>query len=152
MSQDTTQGNTEPQETPGNFDAVFAARLRQFREAAELTQKQVAEAMTAAGYQMHPSAIAKIEAASRAVTFPEARQLAAVLGISLDELGKEPSSSRDYALGMVERTAKRRLIAERTAEREALVARLADIDSSLAADHARLVELNIMLSPPRRNK
>lgn len=87
MSQDTTGDNLAPQDIPANLsDAIFARRLRSVREQADMTQRQLADMMTAAGSKMHATAIAKIEAGDRSVTVGEAIQLATILGVPLMEL------------------------------------------------------------------
>jgi transcriptional regulator with XRE-family HTH domain len=73
-------------------DAVFARRVRQLRESAGLTQRQVADQMTGAGYRMHQTTIAKIEADDpRPVYVGEAVTLARILGVSLSDLLSEPT-------------------------------------------------------------
>ena len=62
-----------PQDTPGPnteagvsaFDAAFGRHVRQIREANQLTQRQLAALMTAAGHSMYQTTIAKIEAGTR---------------------------------------------------------------------------------------
>jgi len=73
----------EPQRNPGT---AFGRRLRYLREEAGLTQRQLADVMRAAGYKMHQTTVAKIEAGERAVPVDEAAQFADVLGIDLTQL------------------------------------------------------------------
>jgi transcriptional regulator with XRE-family HTH domain len=73
----------EPQRNPG---AVFGRRLRYLREEAGLTQRQLADVMREAGYKMHQTTVAKIEAGERAVPVDEAAQFADALGIDLTQL------------------------------------------------------------------
>ena len=71
-------------------EAVLARRLRRLREAGHLTQQQIASQMTGAGYRMHQTTIAKIEAGERPVTIGEAVALAWALGVGLLDLVTEP--------------------------------------------------------------
>lgn len=73
----------EPQRDPG---APFGRRLRYLREEAGLTQRQLADVMRGAGYKMHQTTVAKIEAGERAVSVDEAAQLAKVLRIDLTQM------------------------------------------------------------------
>ena len=70
----------EPQRNPGT---AFGRRLRGLREDAGLTQRQLADVMRGAGYKIHQTTVAKIEAGERTVSVDEAAQLADVLGIDL---------------------------------------------------------------------
>lgn len=90
MTQDATGDHSASQGPAGNPDEVFARQLRAVRQAAGLTQQQLAGRMNAAGTKMHRSAVAKIEAGDRPVSVGEAVRFAAVLGVSLDELVTEP--------------------------------------------------------------
>ena len=67
------------------FDEMFGQRLRALREVA-LTQRQLANEMTAAGHTMYQTTIAKIESGERPVSFGEAVSFAEVLGADLDGL------------------------------------------------------------------
>lgn len=89
-----------PQDTPGrdktrslppdhDVDAVFAERLRALRMAVGTTQAQLAERMTAAGFSMHQTTVAKCEAGDRPVTIGEAVQFARILGVDLAALTAE---------------------------------------------------------------
>ena len=70
----------------GHADIIFARRLRKFRRQAGVTQRELADQMTAAGHKMLPSAICNIEIGRRLVTIGEAVQFAAALGIPLQAL------------------------------------------------------------------
>jgi transcriptional regulator with XRE-family HTH domain len=69
-----------------NPEATFARRLRALREESGLTQRQLADQVTAAGYRMHQTTIAKIESLERPVALGEAVVLARVIGVSLPGL------------------------------------------------------------------
>jgi transcriptional regulator with XRE-family HTH domain len=68
----------EPEQQP---DVVFGRRLRYMREQAGLTQRHLADVMRGAGFKMHQTTIAKIEAGERAVSVGEAVQFADALGV-----------------------------------------------------------------------
>lgn len=76
---------------PALADQVFARQLRAIRQAAGLTQQQLADRVSEAGARMHRSGIAKIEAGDRVVSVGEALQLAAALGTGLADLVTDPS-------------------------------------------------------------
>lgn len=108
-----------PQEPPGpnrlpllpgepDPDAVFARCLRAAREAAGLTQKQLADHMTGRGYQMRQGTISKIEAAERFVWLGEAISLAEAVGASLTDLLTPPPEPGDLAKAIAERAGYRR--------------------------------------------
>lgn len=94
MQSGEPQDDTGPPSTPpDSVDAVFARRLRDVRGIAGLTQQQLADRMTAAGYKMFRSQIGKIENGDRPVTVGEATVLAAALGVELTELLTDPSQA-----------------------------------------------------------
>lgn len=79
-----------PQGTPSDIsDAIFARRLRQVREAARLTQQELADVMASTGNKIHRSTVGKIENGERPVTVGEAVQLAGILGVPLMDLVTE---------------------------------------------------------------
>jgi transcriptional regulator with XRE-family HTH domain len=74
---------------PSAANAALARRIRAAREAAGLTQQQVAEMMTAVGFSFRQGTISKIEAVDsfpRPVLAIEARQLAVILGVTVEQL------------------------------------------------------------------
>jgi transcriptional regulator with XRE-family HTH domain len=90
-SQDAPRHNIWP---PGTDpDEVLPIRLRAARESAGLTQRQLAASMTTAGYGMHQTTIAKIEAGERPVTVGESAALARVLGVDHAGLITNPGAS-----------------------------------------------------------
>jgi len=91
IPQDTPGSNRLPP-LPGEADAdeILARRLRALREAAQLTQRQLADRMAGAGYQMHQTTIAKIEAGQRPVIVGEAVAFARIIGVDLADLVTEP--------------------------------------------------------------
>jgi transcriptional regulator with XRE-family HTH domain len=124
-SQDTTEGHSEYQVWPSDFsDATFARRLRLVREAAGMTQQQLADAMAATGNKIHRSTIGKIESGGRPVTIGEAVQLAGILGIPLELLVTEPSPDtweRRAHLVRVEAQVRLRGLKHEAAERHRLL-------------------------------
>jgi transcriptional regulator with XRE-family HTH domain len=89
-SHDTPQDHTEYQVVPSDFsDATFARRLRLVREAAGMTQQQLADAMAATGNKIHRSTIGKIESGDRPVTIGEAVELAGIVGVPLADLATD---------------------------------------------------------------
>jgi transcriptional regulator with XRE-family HTH domain len=83
ISQDTTLPNAVVLDEP---EKVLAARVRELRGVAGLTQAQLAGQMTAAGFSMVQSTIASIEAGHRPVRVNEAVALGDLLHASLMEL------------------------------------------------------------------
>ena len=84
-------------------DAAFAQCLRVAREAARLTQQQVAEAMSGRGYPMRQNTISKIEAGDRLVWLGEAVALAEIVGVSLAELAAGPPVPGEFVQAIAER-------------------------------------------------
>lgn len=96
MSQDLTGTLPAVQGLPADMaDAVFAGRLRVIREAAGLTQQQLAGLMSRTGGRIHRSAIAKMESGDRTVSVGEAVQLAAILGTGVAELITDPGPDNE---------------------------------------------------------
>jgi transcriptional regulator with XRE-family HTH domain len=141
--QGTTENHTGPLATTS--DETFARRLAELRKDAGLTQKQVADAMTAARIAMHRTAVAKIEAGDRAVSVGEAVQFAAVLGVRLDELvtgpGPDSELERARASAQVKARALELELAGRTRALREDRALLQDTAGRLAAAMSDLAEL-----------
>jgi transcriptional regulator with XRE-family HTH domain len=99
IPQDAPGSNKQPR-LPGEMDhdAVLARRVRELRVKAGLTQRQLADLMSGAGYRMHQTTIAKIESGERPVVVGEAIQLAGVLGVTLPALLTEPPSDDERRL------------------------------------------------------
>lgn len=74
-------------------DERFGAAVRARREAMGLTQAEVSEALRAAGQPVSVTALAKVEAGSRAVKIAEAAALARILSLHLDLLTLSEESS-----------------------------------------------------------
>lgn len=59
----------------------FGERIRELRQAAGISQADLARRMTASGFNMHQTQIAKIEKGTRSTPVGELTALAAVLGV-----------------------------------------------------------------------
>jgi transcriptional regulator with XRE-family HTH domain len=115
------------------ISALFARQVRTFREKAGLTQGRVAAAMTARGWKMHQTTIAKIESGDRPAELGEAIALAGVLGVAVTKLITEDrGEGREVAEAQVavavcarERDERLRLAAEAQVRLDDAEARLA---------------------------
>ncbi len=146
MPQDQSGANREPlildSVDTSAFDAAFGRRVRELREAAGLTQRQLASQMTAAGHTMHQTTIAKIEAGQRPVLVKESSALAGVLGVSQADMMPGPDGPDD-PIARVRIWALERLIAEHELA--------ASTASATAADLRRqLDDFRASLTPPER--
>lgn len=65
---------------------VFAQRVRQLREAAKLSQAQLAAKLTAEGTKFDPSAITRLEKGTRMIRLNEAVAIADTFGVKLEEM------------------------------------------------------------------
>ena len=92
-------------------DAVFAQCLRAAREAAGLTQQQLAGHLTRLGYSMRQTTISKIEAGQRPVWLGEAVALADAVGASLAELVVPLPAPGELAEAIAERAGSMRRLA-----------------------------------------
>lgn len=140
-----------PATVTDDTDAIFARKVREFRQSRGMTQQQLADAMTEAGYRMHPSAIAKIEAGcrmwrstigkienrERLVTVGEAVQLASILCVPLTDLvADSPTAAPQWSPLHAQRVAQdardlhRRILSLR--DQAARAASLAELVSALA--------------------
>jgi transcriptional regulator with XRE-family HTH domain len=68
---------------PGVVDDQVAANIRRHREAAGLSQADLAAEMSRLGWPYHPQTVHRIEQGSRKVPVGEAAALAEILGVSL---------------------------------------------------------------------
>src|SRR5438128_1525083 len=82
---DNSRSATEA-EGPEAAETLLAGRLRALREAAEMTQGQLAERMTQLGFSMHQTAVAKIEGGQRPVRLNEVAAFAAALRVPVTDL------------------------------------------------------------------
>jgi transcriptional regulator with XRE-family HTH domain len=82
----------EPASVFGDPEAVFAARMRQARETAGMTQPQLAERLyEQSGIRLDPTAITRMERGRRTIRLNEAVHLAAILDMKLWDLVLLPS-------------------------------------------------------------
>jgi transcriptional regulator with XRE-family HTH domain len=105
----------------GNPESVFAARLRQAREAAGMTQPQLADRLyEASGIRLDPSAITRIERGKRTIRLNEAAHLAVILDIRIGDLMLLPP----WSAGLHPQ--------DQEAQRRALNGELARLDAEIA--------------------
>lgn len=81
-----------------DHEAVFARRLRELRQAARLTQRDVALRMVMRGYNWHQTTCAKSEVGDRPAYIGEAMALAEILGVSITDLVTEPLTEDEREL------------------------------------------------------
>lgn len=77
------ENERKPQWTP---EQVFGWNVREYRKAKGWSQEQLAQQMTARGYDMHQTTVAKIENAGRPTSIGEAVALAEIFDLEIDEL------------------------------------------------------------------
>jgi transcriptional regulator with XRE-family HTH domain len=65
---------------------MFARRAREAREAARLSQRQVAELMTSSGFPWRQTTVSKVEAETRSVSVGELSALAGHLGQDIGDM------------------------------------------------------------------
>lgn len=93
--------------SPQEMSQAFAAWLRAARTAAGVTQKRVADDMTARGFSFIQTTVAKIEYGERPVRIEEAAALAGLFGATLDAaLGLNPSHAAAACIALAERRTK----------------------------------------------
>lgn len=80
-------------------EARIAQRVRAIREAIGMSQAQVAEAMTKRGYSWQQVTTYKVEKGERKLYLAEARSLAGILGVMIDDL-LSPREPVDKFLGV----------------------------------------------------
>lgn len=66
-------------------EEVVASHVAHFREGAKLSQSQVAERMTEAGFRWGQSTVYKVENGARKLTFIEGVELARILGVDASD-------------------------------------------------------------------
>lgn len=115
-------------------ETLLAERLRALREAAELTQGQLAERMTQLGFSMHQTAVAKIELGQRPVRVNEVVAFAAALRVPVTDLLPGAASAPEAEALWPE-------ILEAAAQRLELTRRYAAIEAQHAALSEKKTEL-----------
>jgi transcriptional regulator with XRE-family HTH domain len=116
-------------------EAVLAQRLRAFRDARGWTQDDLVRRMGGAGFSWRQSTVAKTEAATRPVRVDEAAALAAIFGVTVDDLVRtelHPLTARIQltAAALAEAT---RELAQRERERDTAEWRCREAQSRLEA-------------------
>ena len=84
------------------FDDAFAENFRVARIAGGLSQQEVADQMTARGYEFHQSTVGKIERGKRRVSVGEAVALAQIVHRLLTELATSDSATQAELRAQVE--------------------------------------------------
>ena len=86
-------GKVWPVAKTGDPHAVaFGGRVKEARSRRDLSQVALAEMMTSAGYPMHHTTVAKLEAGTRPTSVSEVFALSAILGVRPADLLGEPAS------------------------------------------------------------
>jgi transcriptional regulator with XRE-family HTH domain len=109
-------------------DKRVGSNVRRLREAAGITQVELAQAMTERGWQWHQSTVARVESGRQSVRFAEAEDLVQILGTTLERLTRAASEGPEVAA--IEESSRR---LRRTFERMANAVR----DHALEMDNAR---------------
>lgn len=116
----------------GNPEAVFAARMRQAREAAGMTQPELADRLhQESGIKLDATAITRMERGNRMIRLNEAVNLSAILNIRLLDLVTMPAWTAGYSPE------------DMTAHARALAAEIAQIDARAAKADADMVQLEL---------
>lgn len=85
------------------FETVIALKTRQLRVERGWSQATLAEKMTALGFDMHQTTIAKLEAAKRPIRGNEVYGLAAVFGLPIQALWYLPVAGEPWSLADMRR-------------------------------------------------
>jgi transcriptional regulator with XRE-family HTH domain len=92
-----------PERPRESADQRLGHNLRIFRERKGISQRELAEAMSARGHAWHQQTVTRIEAGSQAAKFSEAADLSEIVGVPLDRLtlasGEARISEYLYASG-----------------------------------------------------
>lgn len=64
----------------------FAANLRSLRDTVGLTQSALAKLMSQRGFRWHQATVYKIESGERQIQLSEAREVAQILGVSMEQM------------------------------------------------------------------
>ncbi|SKZ42085.1 MULTISPECIES: helix-turn-helix domain-containing protein [Gordonia] len=78
-------------------ESTFAANLKAVREQQRISQEQLAERMSRAGYSWHQATVYKVESGSREVKLGEAEALSKILGVSVNVLMQESAVATEVA-------------------------------------------------------
>jgi transcriptional regulator with XRE-family HTH domain len=132
-------------------EALLAERIRALREAAELTQGQLAERMTQLGFSMHQTAIAKVELGQRPVRLNEVVGFAAALRVPVTDLLPDTESTPESEALWQELLAAAAQRLELTRRHEAIEAERAILGMQQAELISRLKALEQREAEARRN-
>lgn len=121
----------------------FGERVRELRQARDWTQGELANRMTAAGYSMHQTTIAKIESGNRPTNVGEVTALASLLGVSVADLfPDEDDEAAEMRAEIAELGVRReRLLQDRNSAR----AHLAAVEGYLAETEDEWRSLSVAL-------
>lgn len=72
-------------------ESAFGARVKRFRQANGWTQDDLSKRMTAEGFPMHQTTVAKLESGGRPTSIAELTALAALFGVPIPELFTAPN-------------------------------------------------------------
>lgn len=79
-----------PVGTPGHVEKIFGRNVREFRRRRGWSQEDLAQRLSAVGYSMHQTTVAKLEAGSRPTPVGEAKALAGIFEVSIEDLFAPP--------------------------------------------------------------
>lgn len=149
---ETNQDASAPNKPPERDPAAVALgdRVRQLRTAAGMTQQQLSVRLADAGYPLHPSAVAKTEAADRPVPVGEMLALASIFGVTLENLVTKPKGT-DFALARVTLRGATAAVRDLEISEQEAETRLLAIRNELAAARQRLADAQdnmAAVSPP----
>lgn len=78
-----------------HFERMFGVRVKDLRQAKGLTQEELAARMTASGYPMHQTTVAKMEGGGRPTSVGEMAVLAAIFEMAIPDLFQDTDDARD---------------------------------------------------------
>lgn len=87
--------------TETDFDVMVGRNVKALRNAADLTQTELAERLTAAGYPMQQQTVLKIERGSRPLKLEEALVVADILDVPTESLWEERLDRANIVAGAV---------------------------------------------------
>lgn len=104
-----SRGRPRTEDVPalGPLAARYGEAIRRLREAAGLSQTELARAvaleMGKLEHEFHPTTLAKVERGTRPTPLDEAAAIARIFGLSLDRLVVDPSASNHESAGRQQR-------------------------------------------------
>jgi transcriptional regulator with XRE-family HTH domain len=118
------------------WECLFGGRVKDLRRARGWNQEELAKRMTAAGYAMHQTTIAKLEGGNRPTTIGEVSAIAAIFNIPMAALF-DTYEAQDYA----DLATLANQLAALAAERVRLTERLNALEAEYASAQAQYDEL-----------